>query len=100
MAIIEVMKLRGLVSDFGLHQELTIIFCDSQSAIHLTKNQMYHERKKHIDVRYYFIQEDTTQGEIIIKKIATIENPANMMTKLVLVFKFKHYLDLIIVRSI
>ena len=27
------------------------MFCDSQSAIHLAKNQVYHARTKHIDVR-------------------------------------------------
>ena len=51
----EAILLQDLASDFGLHQEGTIIFCDSQNAIHLTKNQMYHERTKHIDVRYYFV---------------------------------------------
>ena len=50
MVITEAMKkviwLRSFVGNFGLHQEETIIFCDSQSAIQLTKNHMYHERKK------------------------------------------------------
>jgi hypothetical protein len=54
MAVAKVVKeaiwLRGLVSDLGLQQDETIVFCDSQSAIHLTKNQMYHERTKHIGV--------------------------------------------------
>ncbi|XP_071689073.1 uncharacterized protein [Rutidosis leptorrhynchoides] len=43
--------LRGLVSDLGIRQDQTIVHCDNQSAIHLTKNQMYHERAKHIDIR-------------------------------------------------
>ena len=34
---------------------------------------MYHERTKHIDARYHFVREVTTQGEIIVKKIATTE---------------------------
>ena len=33
------------------------MFCDSQSAIHLAKNQVYHARAKHIDVRYHFVRE-------------------------------------------
>ena len=104
MAIVEAIKevvwLRGLISDFGLHQERTNIFFDSQSAIHLTKNHMYHEITKHTYVKYHFVREVTTQGEIIVKKIATTENLANMMTKLVSVLKFKHCLDLISIRSI
>lgn len=45
MALIEVAKeaiwLQGLVRELDLMQE-RIVFCDSQSAINLTKNQMYH----------------------------------------------------------
>ena len=59
-AIKEAIWLRGLVSDFGLHQEGTVIFCDSQRVIHLTKNQIYHERTKYIDVRYHFVRAVTT----------------------------------------
>ena len=40
----EVILLRGLVSDLGLQQELTIVYCDSQSVIHLMKNQIFHDR--------------------------------------------------------
>ena len=49
--------LRGLDEDFGLHQDVTTVFCDSCNAIHLTKHHMYHEITTHIDVRYHFIQE-------------------------------------------
>ena len=42
MAATKVVKkdiwLRGLVSDLGLTQDETIVYYDSQSAIHLTKN--------------------------------------------------------------
>lgn len=52
----EAIWLRGMVSDLGLQQDDLTVFCDSQSAIHLTKNQMFHERTKHIDVRLHFIE--------------------------------------------
>jgi hypothetical protein len=80
-AVKEAIWLRGLVSDLGLQQDETVVFCDSQSAIHLTKNQMYHERTKHIDVRYHFLREVVTQGGITAKKIGTTKNPADMLTK-------------------
>lgn len=51
----EYIWLRGLVNNVGLLQEVTIVFCESQGAIHLTKNQMYHVRTKHIDVKHHFI---------------------------------------------
>ena len=56
-AVKKIIWLRGLVEDLGLHQGVITVFCDSQSAIHLMKHQMYHERTKHIDARYHFIRE-------------------------------------------
>jgi len=85
-----------LVGDLGLHQGETTVFCDSQSAIHLTKHQMYLERIKHIDVRYHFIREIKV---IKIKKIGTTDNPSNIMTKLVHLRKFEYYLKLLGVQS-
>jgi len=73
------------------------VFCDKQSVIHLTKYQMYHERTKHIDVRYYFIREIKV---IKVNKIGTADNPADMMTKPVTSRKFEHCLKLLSVQSI
>ena len=33
------------------------LFCDSQIAIHLSKNSMFHSRSIHIDVRYHWIRD-------------------------------------------
>jgi len=51
----EGIRLKGLVSDIGLLQEKAIVFCDSQSAICLSKDHVFHDKMKHIDVRYHFI---------------------------------------------
>ncbi|WMV10271.1 hypothetical protein MTR67_003656, partial [Solanum verrucosum] len=54
MAITEAVKeaiwLQGLLTELGIGQEGITIFCDSQSAIQLAKNQFYHARTNHIDV--------------------------------------------------
>ena len=71
------------------------MFCDSQSAIHLAKNQVYHARTKHIDVRYHFVREIIEEGGFLVQKIKTDDNPADMLTKVVTMIKFNHCLDLI-----
>lgn len=72
MAATKVVKvailLKGLVGDLGLQQGGTVVFCDSQNAIHLTKKQMYREITKHIDDRCHFISEIVSQGTIAVKK--------------------------------
>ncbi|KAH9771354.1 Integrase catalytic domain-containing protein [Citrus sinensis] len=86
MAITEAVKeaiwLQGLLENLGLTQEHINVYCDSQSAIHLTKNQVYHARTKHIDVRFHFVREIVDDGKILLQKIKTAENPADMLTKL------------------
>uniref|UniRef100_A0A803L4E9 Uncharacterized protein n=1 Tax=Chenopodium quinoa TaxID=63459 RepID=A0A803L4E9_CHEQI len=47
--------LRGLVMDLGIPQGVTVVYCDSQSAIFLTKNDAYHFKTKHIAVKYYYV---------------------------------------------
>nr|GEU76321.1 retrovirus-related Pol polyprotein from transposon TNT 1-94 [Tanacetum cinerariifolium] len=72
MAMTEAVKesiwLQGLLDELGINQKLIMIYSDSQSAIHLVKNQVYHARKKHIDVRYHFIREILEEGRVRIQK--------------------------------
>jgi len=54
----EAIWLRKLL--YGLFdQELrpTVIHCDNQSCIKLTENPVFHDRSKHIDIRYHFIKD-------------------------------------------
>ncbi|KAL5850870.1 hypothetical protein ACOSQ4_008883 [Xanthoceras sorbifolium] len=99
MAVTEAVKeaiwLQGLLKDLGFGQKHVKVHCDSQSAICLAKNQVYHVRTKHIDVRYHFVREILEEGQILLQKIHTAENPADMMTKVVTSIKFQHCLDLI-----
>ncbi|XP_057808557.1 secreted RxLR effector protein 161-like [Salvia miltiorrhiza] len=52
MAMTEAVKegvwLKGMLADFGVFQKNVEIFCDNQSALHLAKHQVFHERSKHI----------------------------------------------------
>ena len=65
------------------------LFCDSQSAICLTKDQMFHEKMKYIDVKYHYVRDVVAQGKLKICKISTHDNAADMLTKLVHVAKFE-----------
>ena len=74
--------------------------CDNQSVIYLAKNQVYHARTKHIDVRFHKIRELIVTRDIVLEKVHTSENAADMLTKPVTTAKFKHCLDLVNVSSL
>ena len=50
----EAIWLRDLYAELCGDSSSPTIFSDSQSVICLTKNPMYHERTKHIDVKYHY----------------------------------------------
>jgi len=79
-----------LLDDLEIDQDLLKINCISMSVIYLTKNQVYHARTKHIDIRFYFVQEILDESDIKLKKIHTKENPTDMLTKIIPGVKFKH----------
>ncbi|MCO5573832.1 hypothetical protein L7F22_027607 [Adiantum nelumboides] len=71
----EAIWLARLCSDFCLPDKAPMLGCDSQSAICLAKNAMFHARTKHIDVRYHFIREVLEDGLItLVKKQKTCLN--------------------------
>ena len=45
---------------------------------------MYHSRSKHIEVRYHWLRLVVEQQSFELEKIHRDENPANMLTKVVL----------------
>jgi len=65
----EAIWLRGLYSELCRVSSCITIHCDSQSAIYLTKDQMFHQKIKNIDARYHFIQGVVAEGDVKVCKI-------------------------------
>jgi hypothetical protein len=86
----EAIWLRGLYSKLCGISSCVTIHCDSKSSICLTKDQMFHERTKHIDIKYHFIRDVIARGGVIkVRKIHTRDNFVDMMTKSVPTAKFE-----------
>jgi hypothetical protein len=64
------------------------LYTDSQSAIELAKNPVYHHRTKHIDVQYHFIRENIKK-DITLTWISTEGQLADALTKAVDTIKNK-----------
>ena len=42
---------------FNLELDTTVILCDKQSCIKMTKNPVIHDRSKHIEIWYFYIRD-------------------------------------------
>ncbi|CAJ2645710.1 unnamed protein product [Trifolium pratense] len=85
----ELIWLQGLLTELGFIQEKSVLYSDSQSAIHLAKNSAFHSRTKHIGLRYHFIRSLLEDEVLTLSKIQGSENPADMLTKVVTIDKLK-----------
>ena len=64
-AIQEVLWLRGLMEELGLHTQTgSTVYGDNQSAIAVSQNGVKGERTKHVDVKYHFVTETVERGEV------------------------------------
>ncbi|KAM3194681.1 hypothetical protein ACQJBY_070996 [Aegilops geniculata] len=57
------------------------LLVDNKSAISLEKNPVFHDRSKHIKIRYNFIRECVEQGRVFIDYVRTSEQLADALTK-------------------
>jgi hypothetical protein len=52
----EAVWLRKLLAGiFDLELETTLIHCDNQSCVKLTENHVFHDKSKHIEIKYHYI---------------------------------------------
>eukprot|EP00253_Pinus_taeda_P015265 PITA_15265 len=59
----------------------SVIYCDNQSCIKLTENPVFHDRSKHIEIKYHFIRDYVQKGAVKLKYIPTDEQVADILTK-------------------
>jgi hypothetical protein len=52
----EAVWLRKLLADlFGHVLDSTIIHCDNQSCVKLSENSVFHDKSKHVEIKYHYI---------------------------------------------
>ncbi|GAB2265831.1 hypothetical protein Dimus_037849 [Dionaea muscipula] len=74
--------LRQLLEELHLvQQQPTEIGVDNQSAIAIAKNPVYHDRSKHIDVRFHFLRDSVANGVVKLVYVKTQDQLADILTK-------------------
>ena len=81
MARCEVTWLQKLFSELFEHVlDATIILCDNQRGIRLSENPVFHDRSKHDDGWYHFIQDMVQRGAVRLDHIGTDEQVVDILT--------------------
>ena len=71
-----------MLKELGFRQKKpTVIYEDNQSTIHVVNSRAPTARTRHIDIRYFAIQDWKEQGDIVLKHIPGKINPADDFTK-------------------
>jgi hypothetical protein len=50
-----------------------MIYCDKQSYVNLSDNLVFHDKLKHIEIKYYFLRDKVHRGEVFLQYISTDE---------------------------
>ena len=78
----EAIWLKRFVEELKIYaEEAVLIHQDNQGAIALAKNPVFHQRTKHIDLRFHFVREKVEDKEIEICYTPTSEMQADFLTK-------------------
>jgi len=74
--------MHSFFKELGMPIKGAIPLCgDNQGAIFNASNPVQEKRTKHIDIRFHFIQEKVSEGEVSVHFVPTDQNPADMFTK-------------------
>ena len=80
--ICEVKWLKGLLACLGVvHASAVQVYSDSQSALHLAHNPVFHERTKHIEIDCHFIRDAIRDETVVASHVSTSSQLADIFTK-------------------
>ena len=85
----EVVWLRKLL--YNLLLDATCIYCDNQSCVKLSKNPMFHDKLKHIEIKYQYIRYMVQRGAVNLYYVAMDEKIADVLTKPLAIVKFEYF---------
>ena len=92
----EATYIKALITELGLYKQSNIpLYSDNNGAIQLAKNPAYHERSKHINVRYHLIRQKLADDTISIHYIPTKDQKADGLTKPLTTRRFKEFINLL-----
>ena len=59
----------------------------------MTKNLVFHDKLKHIEIRYHYIRDMVRRGAVKLQNVGTNEQVADVLTKPLSRVKFEYFRD-------
>lgn len=92
----EAIYLRRLLQELGfLNKEGVKLNVDNQGALKLATNPVFHNRSKHIDIKYHHIREVVNNKEICLEYCPTEEMVADIFTKNLTKAKHNKFMEML-----
>ena len=68
-------------------------YYDNETCIKLSENPVFHDKSKHIEIKYQYIRDMVEKGVIKLQYVATDEQVADVLTKSLSKVKFEYFRD-------
>ena len=82
--------LKGL---FDFEMDATNIYCDNHSCIKMIENLIFHDKPKHIEIKYHYIQDMVQIRDVKLQYVPTQEQVANVLINPLSHVKFEYFRD-------
>ena len=88
----EVVWLRKLLLDlFDLQLDATCIYCDNQSCVKLSENPVFHDKSKHIEIKYHYNRDMVQRGAMKLQYVVMDEQIDDVLTIPLARVKFEYF---------
>ena len=92
-----ILYVRSILDDIGIPQDMaTTLFEDNQGALLMGNAQKPTKRTRHVDTKYFAIQDWIEEDILLLRKINTADNYSDALTKATARTLFHRHMDYIL----
>ena len=82
VATCEIVWILYFLKDIGVnHEKEALLFCDSQAALHIGSNPVFHKRTKHIEIDCHVVRDKVLEKVIKLNHVRSNCQLADLLTK-------------------